>query len=282
MERIKRSWVLAKASLEVLRKDKELMIFPILSSIALLMVTATFLFPMLVGSLLDNVFESGVSFFGYIVLFLFYIVQYTVMHFFNTALVGAALIRLRGGDPTVKDGLKVAWQRIRQIVSWAVISATVGMILRMISDSSKRKGKGISQIISSILGAAWGVITFLVVPILAAEGLGPIEALKRSWELLKRSWGEQIAGTFSIGTVFGLIGFIISLILIGAGVGLSLWLESWVPGVLFGVVFIFMIVFLSLLNSTLTGIFTAAVYVYAAEGHVGLFDEEIIRGAIRQ
>lgn len=282
MERIKRSWVLAKASLEVLRKDKELMIFPILSSIALLMVTATFLFPMLVGSLLDNIFESGISFFGYIVLFLFYIVQYTVMHFFNTALVGAALIRLRGGDPTVKDGLNVAWKRIRQIVSWAVISATVGMILKMISDSSKSKGKGISQIISSILGAAWGVVTFLVVPILAAEGLGPIEALKRSWALLKHSWGEQIAGTFSIGTVFGLIGFILSLILIGAGVGLSLWLESWVLGVLFGVVFIIMIVFLSLLNSTLTGIFTAAVYVYAAEGNVGLFDEEIIRGVIRQ
>ncbi|MCD6475334.1 MAG: hypothetical protein J7K85_03590 [Anaerolineaceae bacterium] len=282
MERIKRSWALTKASLEVLGKDKELMIFPILSSIALLMVTATFLFPMLIGSLLDNVVESGIPFFGYIVLFLFYIVQYTVMYFFNTALVGAALIRLRGGDPTVKDGLKVALQRSKQILGWAVISATVGMILRMVSDSSKRKGKGISQIISSILGAAWGVVTFLVVPVLAAEGLGPIEALKRSWELLKSSWGEQIAGTFSIGTVFGLIGFILSLILIGAGVGLSLWLESWVPGVLFGALFIFMIVSLSLLNSTLTGIFSAAVYVYAAEGHVGLFDEETIRGAIRQ
>ena len=282
MERIKRSWVLAKASLEVLGKDKELMIFPFLSSIALLMVTATFLFPMLVGSLLDNVFESGIPFIGYIVLFVFYIVQYTVMHFFNTALVGAALIRLRGGDPTVKDGLKVAWQRITQILGWALISATVGMILKMISDGSKRKGRGIGQIISSILGAAWGVVTFLVVPILAAEGLGPIEALKRSWELLKRSWGEQIAGTFSIGTIFGLIGVVLSLILIGAGVGLSLWLESWVPGVVFGAVLIFTLVFLSLLNSTLTGIFTAAVYVYAAEGHVGLFDEEIIRGAIRQ
>lgn len=282
MERIKRSWVLAKASLEVLGKDKELMIFPILSSIALLMVTATFLFPMLVGSLLDNVVESGIPFFGYIVLFLFYIVQYTVMHFFNTALVGAALIRLRGGDPTVKDGLKVAWQRIEQILGWALISATVGMILRAISDNSNKKGRGISQIISSILGAAWGVVTFLVVPVLAAEGLGPFKSLKRSWELLKNSWGEQIAGTFSIGTVFGLIGFILSMVLIGAGVGLSIWLESWVPGVLFGVVFIFMLMALSLLNSTLTGIFTAAVYVYAAEGQVGLFDEEIIRGAIRQ
>ena len=281
MNRIKRSWALAKASFDVLMKDKELMIFPIISAIAMVIVSAVFFVPSLLTNFLDTVFDTGIPVFGYVVLFVFYIVQYTVVYFFSTALVGAALIRLRGGDPTVKDGLDIAKKRIPQILGWAALSATVGLILNMVSDSSEKNGKGIGQIVSSILGAAWNVVTFLVVPILAAEGLGPIEALKRSWELLKRSWGEQISGTFSIGIVFGLIGFIGSVILIGAGVGISIWLDTWIPAVLFGILFISFIMLVSLLSSTLNGIFTAAVYAYAAEGQVGLFEESLIRGAIR-
>ena len=130
--------------------------------------------------------------------------------------------------------------------------------------------------------AAWNVVTFLVVPIVAAEGLGPIEALKRSWELLKRSWGEQISGTISIGLVFGIFGFLGSVVLIGLGVWLSVSMNSFVPGVIFGLLFIAFILLISLLSSTLSGIFTAAVYAYAAEGQVGLFDEVLIKGAIRQ
>jgi hypothetical protein len=282
MNRIKRSWELAKASFDVLMKDKELMIFPIISAIAMVIVSAVFFVPTLLTNFLDTVFDTGIPVFGYLVLFVFYIVQYTVVYFFSTALVGAALIRLRGGDPTVKDGIDIAKKRIPQILGWAALSATVGLVLNMVSDSSNKNGKGIGQIISSILGAAWNVVTFLVVPILAAEGLGPIEALKRSWELLKRSWGEQISGTISIGIVFGLFGFIGSVILIGAGVGISIWLDTWIPAVLFGVLFIGFIMLVSLLSSTLNGIFTAAVYAYAAEGQVGLFDEVMIRGAIRQ
>ncbi|MEE4195308.1 MAG: DUF6159 family protein [Anaerolineae bacterium] len=282
MNRIKRSWALAKASFEVLMKDKELMIFPIISAIAMVIVSVVFFIPTLLTNFLDSIFDTGLPFFGYVVLFLFYLVQYTVVYFFSTALVGAALIRMRGGDPTVKDGLNIAFKRLPQILGWSALSATVGLILNVISDSSEKKGKGIGGIISSILGAAWNVVTFLVVPVLAAEGLGPIAALKRSWELLKRSWGEQISGTISIGIVFGLIGFLGSVLLIGAGVGLSFAMDTWIPAVIFGVLFIGYLLLISLLSSTLNGIFTAAVYAYAAEGEVGLFDEVTIRGAIRQ
>lgn len=282
MNRISRSWALAKASFEVLMKDKELMIFPIISALAMLVVSAVFFVPTLLTNLVDSIFDTGIPFFGYVVLFLFYLVQYTVVYFFSTALVGAALIRLRGGDPTVKDGFNVALKRFPQILGWSALSATVGLILNMLSDSSEKKGKGIGQIISSILGAAWNVVTFLVVPIVAAEGLGPIEALKRSWELLKRSWGEQISGTISIGLVFGIFGFLGSVVLIGLGVWLSVSMDSFVPGIIFGVLFVGFILLVSLLSSTLNGIFTAAVYAYAAEGQVGLFDEVLIKGAIHQ
>ena len=280
MERIKRSWTLVKASLDVLKLDKELLIFPLISSIVMIFVTLTFLIPTLVGNVLDSILNTGMPVFGYIVLFLFYLVQYTVVYYNNTALVGAALIRLRGGDPTVKDGYKIASSRFMPILGWALLSATVGLILNMLSNNSKQQGKGIGSFIASLLGAAWNVITFLVVPVLAVEGLGPIKAVQRSWDLLKRSWGEQISGTLSIGLVFGLIGVLGGLLLVGIGIGLSILIESFIPAILFGVLLVLFVMIISLLSSTLSGIFSAAVYAYAADGQVGLFEESMIREAI--
>jgi hypothetical protein len=280
MERIKRSWALVKASLDVLRLDKELLIFPIISGIVMFFVTLTFLVPTLVGNVLDSIVTKGMPVFGYIVLFLFYLVQYMVVYFNSTALVGAAMIRLRGGDPKVKDGYKIAFSRILPILGWALVSATVGLILNILSNNAKKKGRGVGSIIASLLGAAWNVITFLVVPVVAVEGLGPFKAIERSWNLLKRSWGEQISGTLSIGLVFGLIGILGGLLLGALGVGISILIESVIPGIIFGVLLVLFIMIMSLLSSTLNGIFTAAVYGYAADGQVGLFDESTIRGAI--
>ena len=281
MERIRRSWALAMASLEVLKKDKELMIFPFISSIGVLIVTILFAVPTLLSNIMDSIAETGIPFFGYMILFLFYLVQYSVIFYCNTALVGAVMIRLRGGDPNVRDGFTVANTHLGPILGWALLSATVGILLHILSDQSKKKGQGIGSFVSSLFGAAWNIVTFLVVPVLAVEGLGPIKAVQRSWELLKKSWGEQIAGTISIGLSFGLIGFAGVLLLIGAGVGLSLLLDSAIPAIVFGVLLVFFVIALNLIQSTLSGIFTGAVYAYAVDGRVGLFDEELINGAIR-
>lgn len=280
MERIKRSWQLAKASLEVLKKDKELLLFPLISAIIMVFVTLSFILPTIFSNFFDQILNTSIPFLGYVVLFLFYLVQYTVVYFNNTALVGAAMIRLRGGDPKVKDGFKVATSRFVPILGWALTSATVGLFLNMMSRSSGEKGGRTKSFIGSLLGAAWNVVTFLVVPVVAIEGLGPFKAIERSFNLLKKSWGEQIAGTFSIGLVFGLIGVAGGLLLAGLAVGLSIALESFIPGIVFGILLIIFILALSLLSSTLNGIFTAAVYAYAAEGQVGLIDEGLIQGAI--
>lgn len=280
MNRIKRSWKLAQASLEVLKQDKELLVFPIISSIVMIFVTLTFLIPTLLGNVFDTILNTGFPVFGYVVLFLFYMVQYFVVYFNSTALVGAAMIRLRGGDPTVKDGFQIALSRVLPIAGWALVSATIGLLLNMLSRNSKKKGGGIGSLISSLLGAAWNVVTFLVVPVIAVEGIGPIKAIQRSWNLLKRSWGEQIAGTLSIGLVFGLIGILGGLLLAGIGVGFSILLESILPGILFSALLILFVLGLSLLSSTLSGIFTASVYAYAAENQVGLIDESLIQESI--
>lgn len=277
-QKISNSWELVKESLRVLQADKELMVFPIISSIGVMIVSLTFILPMLFAGAFDSIFTGGNEVMGYIVLFLFYVVQYTVIFFANTALVGAALIRLRGGDPTVSDGLKVASSHFGAILGYALISATVGMILRMFS----QRGGSVGRIVSGIFGLVWNLATFLVVPVLAVENVGPIEAVKRSASLLKRTWGEQIAGNLGIGLIFGLLAF--GLVLLGVVVVLLLsQIQSAVPWIIAICVFVLAFVLLSLVHSTLNGIYTAAVYQYASEGKTsGFFSQELVENAFRR
>jgi hypothetical protein len=277
-EKIGNSWGLIKASAGVLRADKELIVFPIVSAIGVLIVTASFALPMLLAGFFDSLLEGQGRVLGYVVAFLFYVVQYTVIIFANSALVGAAMIRLEGGDPTVGDGLRIAGKHIVSILGYALLSATVGMVLRWISE----RGKTVGRIVSSIVGLAWNLATYLAVPVLVVEGVGPLEAVKRSAGLLKKTWGEQIVGNFSMGLVFGLVTFGVILLSIPVFV-LVASTESVGLIALTAVVFVLVLVFIGLINSTLNGIYIAAVYRYAAGGDAGgFFSQEMVEGAFRQ
>ena len=219
-------------------------------------------------------FSDRLQILGFLVLFLFYIVQYTVIFFANTALVGAAMIRLRGGDPTVADGIKIAFSKFGPILGYALIAATVGMILRAISE----KSRGLGRFIVSLLGFSWNVATYLVVPVLAVEDIGPVDAIKRSVALLKKTWGEQIAGSFGLGAVFGLIGVGVFLLAVAAALlASSLFNYVWVF-VAIGILLILALTLLGLISSTLSGIYSAAVYQYATTGEPNpYFDRETIQ-----
>lgn len=276
-DKISNSWRLVKASAAVLSADKELMIFPIISAIGTIIVTLTFAFPLFLSGLFENVLGGAGQIVGIVVLFLFYMVQYFVIFFCNTALVGAALIRLNGGDPTVGDGFRIALKHAPSILGYALISATVGMILRWLSE----RGGVIGRIVVSLIGFAWNIATYLVVPVLVVEEVGPVEAIKRSAGLLRKTWGEQLVGNFGLGAVFGLItvGLIvlmIPLIVVAAA------LENFV--LIIGVIVLFVMAFvlLGLVNSALSGIYAAAVYNYAANGKTGdFFDPALIKNAFR-
>ena len=275
--KIRNSWTLIKASAAVLRADKELIVFPIVSAIGVLVVTASFALPTILAGFLDTLLEGHAQVFGFVVGFLFYVVQYTVIIFANSALVGAAMIRLRGGDPTVGDGFRVAMKHIGAILGYALISATVGMVLRWLSE----RGKTVGRIVSSIVGLAWNLATYLVVPVLVVEGVGPVEAIKRSADLLKKTWGEQIVGNFSIGLVFGLLAVLVALLGIPVFI-LVAATHSPVLIALTALLFVLVFVFMGLISSTLNGIYVAAVYRYAAEGEAsGFFSAEMVREAFR-
>jgi hypothetical protein len=276
VERFRRSLELARASFAVLRADKELLLFPLISFLALAVVVIVFAVPSILVATGGQPGSSPNSIPLLVLGFLFYVVAYTVIFFFNTALVGAALIRLDGGDPTVRDGLRIAVSRLPAILAYAVIAATVGQVLRMIAERAGILG----PILAGILGFAWSVVTFLVVPVLAVEGIGPIAAIKRSGALLRQTWGEQLVGNLGISLVFGLLAavvFVIGLVLVFALASIS------VTALVVGIVAMVLVIGLILLvGAAVQGIYTASVYRYATKGDAGtMFRPETLAQAFR-
>lgn len=278
MGKLARSWELVKASWSVLQADKELLVFPIVSSIAVLTVMVTFAVPMFLTGMFESGFVrgGGIPVAGILLGFAFYAVQYTIIFYCNSALVGAAMIRLKGGDPTIGDGFRIANQHFTSILGYALIAATVGIVLRQIAQRGF-----IGRIVASIIGLGWNIATFLAVPVLVVEGVGPIEAVKRSTSLLKKTWGEQIAGNLGIGAAFTLL-FLAATALFGGVLTLAIMANS-APLILAVVaVFILAAILMSLVGSALSAIYTAAVYRYATEGDAGaMFAPELVRDAFR-
>jgi hypothetical protein len=278
ISRFGRSWLLIKASWSVLRSDSELLILPFLSGLATLVVAAAFVgAAALSGTFASLQQEQGslnVSF--YAGLFVFYVVQYFIIIFFNTALVGAAIERLEGGDPTVGSALALARSRIGPILGYAVISATVGVLLRMLAERLGFLGR----IIEAGVGLAWTVTTFLVVPVLAAEGVGPVDAINKSAALLKKTWGENLIGNAGISLVLTLVAATVALV--GFGGGFALYDEGYravaIPLFAAGVVLLLMVI---LVGSALTSVYAAAVYRYATGQPSQGFDNELIASTFK-
>ena len=256
-DRFSRSWGLVKASAAVLRSDKELMLFPVISTLATLVVLATFAIPTFALRLFDN----GFSVFGAAWGFAFYFCQYTVIIFFNCALVGAAMIRLEGGDPTLSDGLRAARAKLPAILGYAAIAATVGVLLQGLKN---RDNNFLVRLVGSGLGVAWTLATFLVVPVLVTQDVGPIEALKRSIALLRKTWGENAIGNVGIGAAFGLITF--AVVVAGALLAYAAFQVSVMLAVAVVVLFVVGVLLLGVYQAALSGIYSAALYRYATQG----------------
>ena len=186
---------------------------------------------------------------------------YHSIFFFNTALVGAAMIRLEGGDPTVADGLRIARSKLGVILGYAAIAATVGLLLKAASERAGAVGK----ILIGLLGMAWTVGTFLVVPILVTRDVGPIDAVKESMTLLKRTWGENVAGNVGIGLAFGLL----TTLVVVASIALVIGAAAIGGGKLALVAIVLAVVAIAgvaVVQAALSGVYSAAVYRYAVDG----------------
>jgi Family of unknown function (DUF6159) len=203
--RLSNGWKIFFESLTVLKENRQLIIFPILSGLSMMLIIGSFIVVLFssAGWDADNIREQG-TIVNYVLLFLYYLVNYFVVVFFNTALIHCTHLYFNGERPTVGQGLRFSMSRIGAIFSWAVFAATVGSILRILQENLGTIGK----IITSFVGIAWSVTTFFVVPVIAYENLGPLAAFKRSAQLMKQKWGESLGATFSFGIV-QLIGMLI-------------------------------------------------------------------------
>ncbi len=261
---------------QVLKEDKRLLVFPLISGICCLLLLASFAIPIfLTGAWHPPAHDAAplqqAIYYG--TLFSFYFCNYFIVVFFNAAIVSCAATRMSGGNPTVGDGLRAAVSRLPVIFGWAVVSATVGLILRVIEDRSERIG----QIVAGLLGLAWTVVSFLVVPILVIENKGPFAALQDSTALLKKTWGEQLVSNFSFGGIFFLLAIpAFALVMLG------FYLGGAVGGIVCIVLAAIYLIVLSLVQSALQAIFQTALYLYARDGQVPAgFRSEVLNGAMR-
>lgn len=261
MGRLARSWALVGKSFDVLLSDKELLLLPVVSGISCVILSvmvlggaALFFRPeiMAFGAGGRHALQMPQAMWG--CLFLFYILNYFIVVFFNVALVAAASERFAGGNATLNYGLQVAWARKFSILQWAVLAATVGILLNLLEE---RLG-WLGRLVAGLIGVAWNLATFFVVPLIAAEDIGPVEALYRSADIFSETWGEELVGGFSFGLIFTLLsipGILLPILfakpLAGTGVviGFALAVAYWL--------------LLAVISSAVRGIFMAALYRYA-------------------
>lgn len=252
MGRIARSWKLLKQSYGVLMKDKELMLLPVISTLAILVVAASFAFGLGLTeegswSEEDPVVQAG----G----FAFYLVTYAIGIFFQAAVIAGASERLRGGDPTLGSAIGAAAKRLPAILMWSVVAATVGMVIRSVQERSELVGR----IVMAIVGAVWSLAIFFMVPVLVMERESLPRSFQRSWGLFKETWGEMFVGNVG----FGLLGILLALPIIALALLAfvatgAVWIAAAIGVVGVGGLSVFL--------STLQGVWVASLYRYATAG----------------
>jgi hypothetical protein len=269
-ESIGRSLSLVKASWDILMDDKKLLVFPVLSGLVTILVILTFALPLIVSGTFMNIVPAGpVFYYGF--LFLFYVASYFVVIFFNTALISCVNAKLNGKTLTIGEGLSHSVKHLPAILGWAILAATVGLILNLLEE----RAGFIGDIVLAVIGGVWSLVTYFVVPVLVLEDKGVVDSLKESVTLIKKTWGESIIGSASMAIIFVIIG------VIGAAVVFGLLLLGN-PAVFFAGLglFLFLIVVLAVVYSAMQGIFVTALYTYAKTGVVpSAFERDLIANA---
>lgn len=281
-----RSWQITRLSFNVINKDRELLWFALLSFVF----SALFTVAMIVPSVLPDVVSGGESLdslevFQYVMIFATYFGLAFIATFFNVCVVYTTKIRFEGGNATFTESLRFAWSRVGLIIRWSLLSASVGLLLKVLERAAAGFGKAgeiVARIVIGLLGAAWSIAAIFVVPILVYEDLGPVDALKKSMRAVKETWGESLVKSIGL----GLMTFI-AYVLVGALSFAIVYVLSsqfstagLVAGLLVGGC---LLLVTGLVFKVASTVFNTALYVYANERIVAAdFDEEVIRGAFRE
>jgi hypothetical protein len=265
--RMRFNWRLVGATFQVLRRNTDLLIFPIVGLLALGLVIALWLGSILVWADFQiDVVWAAPLWEKMAAVSLFYLFSYFVVFSANTALIGTAMLLLEGKQPTLLDGWRIAYTHKSTIFTYALLMATVGLLLRLLSRWVGQVGRfavPMAQrvIIFAGLGLAWHVVPVLVIPVLIAEEIDPVAAIRRSSQLVTHTWGEGVVQNANLWLIF-----ILPLVLIlAAGAATIVWIsrnvqEVWMTATLYVVVMLITLIFL--IGSALTDIFSVVIYRY--------------------
>ena len=196
MGKISTGWQITKQSLHVIKHDKEIVLFPILSFIITLGLGALFFFLFLLPSLFAPELYEGSSIFNvtfFTLSFVFLIVVYFVNIYFEAAIISSAMIRFSGKNPTFGEGLAGPSKRVHALFIWAIINAVIAVILNILQNLGRRGGRGTQigvDMARSLFGMAWNLLTFFVIPLIVLEKESPFASISRSKDLFKKTWGE--------------------------------------------------------------------------------------------
>jgi hypothetical protein len=287
-ERIGRGWGIAKASWAVVKLHPKLLLLPIFSGIAFILLLAAIGLSVFAGAksdyirhLMDNM-QSGEPV-VYVALFAFYFATTFIIVFFNSALIFCALQSFAGKEPSLRAGLATAAGRLPQILAWTFVAATVGLILNALQSFLKDKLGFLGALLGGIGEMAWAVVTYFVVPVVVVDGVGPIEAVKRSSAILRRTWGEAIGGEGGLGLISVLF-FLPVVLLFGilGTAGIGVWASPPVAVARIAIV-AFYVLAVAIVFTALGTIFRTGTYVYATTGQApSNMDPALLQGAFRK
>lgn len=270
MSRIRRGWALTKKSWGLLRENRELVRFPLYGAAATILCAV-----IVVGPGVFLIDDGQTIFGGALAVIGFYLLA-VIGTFFSVGLAATADMIFHGRQATVGDGIAVARSRFSQICGWAAVSTVVGLILSALEN----QGGILGSVFSRLLAVGWSLITFLAAPVIAFEGTGPFETLKRSGSLFKSRWGQQVTGNIAIGGAVFLFGILPSMLLVGAGI--LIWATASFAGALLVVLGVIGFAISVLISSALSGIFGVALYRYALDGEaVAGFTPEELESAVK-
>lgn len=285
MNAFSRSWLITKLAFGVINKDRELLGFALLSFIFSTVFAIAMIIPSILPTLIENDYSyESLQLVEYLVIFATYFGLAFIATFFNVCVVYTTKVRFEGGNATFGESFKFAISRLSLIFQWSLIAATVGLLLRILDNLASRLGKGgqiLAQIVIGLIGMAWSVVTIFVVPVLVYENVGPMDAIKKSALVIKKTWGESLIRSIGL----GIIQFVSMLLVIGVSLGIIYGLSSVMgeTGLLVGIAIGAMLLLLTgLIFSVANTIFNTALYVYANNNQLASgFNEDVMKDAFR-
>jgi hypothetical protein len=275
-QRIRQGWQLTKQAWGVVRSHPKLAKLPLTGGVLALIAAVVFAVP---GIFLVATDSDAAVATGYVLIAIgAYLASFLVIYY-NVILAAAANDALEGRDPDLDAARTIARNRVPQIAGWALVSALVSLLLSVLRD----RGGVAGRIAASFGAAIWGLVTFLVIPVLALEGIGPIAAIQRSGSLVRQRWGQQVTGNFVIGGISGIATLIGAVVMV---IGVAMVSSGTAAGVAVGAVLVLVGISVAIgaaiFGGATRGVFGVALYHFVAEDRaVGPFTVRDLASAAR-